>query len=103
MKKVGYFIVVGILIFLLLCLTYFTATYKAEIKALTIDKDFCKAKQKEAEKLAEQYFSQALFYVSLLRSGYIISEDGEYPLKKGSLVIPAEVFEKLKKDMENAK
>ena len=96
MQKIAYFVVVSFLILAVIWLSWSCATYKGKIEGLKAKIEFLESEKNEKENLAKFYFNSFLFLQAILRQGYILQEDSDLHLRKGTMIIPPEVFEKMK-------
>jgi len=87
-------LVVSIGLIALLC--YRAVELKVENVKLGLELQQREQELAALRKSNELYFNQANFLAAVLRQGWVLPEDMEVKLKKGSMVIPAEVFERLK-------
>ena len=94
-SRLGFYIVIGLLMTILCFFVYQTAEYKEAHKGRGVEISFMKNQmedQKEVEKALrgtiQQWYSKAMYYEQILNSGVVILKEGTILVKKGTLIIP---------------
>jgi len=94
-SKIGFYIVIGLLVSVLCFFIYETADYKQAYKWRGVEINMMEAKVEEAEQvtkeireIAKRYYVALVQLQQMFNRGIVMPKDGMISVKKGTIIIP---------------
>lgn len=86
--RIGYFIVIGVLVAGVIFLSYHIGVYEGDIRVANIEWKFTAGENETLKGLNKQYREALQYYQGVLSKAYTLTQDATLMLKEGTLVIP---------------
>jgi len=87
-SRIGYFIVIGLLVCAVTYMSYRIGGHEWEMKSIRIQRNWTEGENKSLKDLNKNYVEGLQYYQAMLKNARQMTEDVTVMLKKGTIVIP---------------
>lgn len=87
-SRLGYFIVIGILVTSVIFLGYKIGVSESDVKVANVVRKWTESENETLKGVNKKYLEALQYYQGFLSKAYTLTQDATLMLKKGTLIIP---------------